>query len=164
VVLMDIAMPLLNGLEASRQIRRTVEGTRVLILTMHHNEEYIPRVLEAGASGYVLKHAAGHELVSAIRAVAAGGAFFSPAIARSLADAYVQQMTADDDAEELTSREREILQLVAEGYTNREIGEMLHISSKTVKTHRFNLMQKLGLHSRSELIQYALHKGIIVEP
>jgi len=164
VVLMDIAMPLLNGLEATRQIRRENPNTHVLILTMHQNEEYLPQVLDAGASGYVLKHAAGHELVAAIRAVAQGDAYFSPEIARTLADAYVGRRAAEEAStpyDELTDREREILQLVAEGYTNRQIAEMLSISIKTVKTHRLNLMHKLQLHDRGELIKYAIHKGII---
>ncbi len=164
VVLMDIAMPLLNGLEATRQIARDCPGVRVLILTMHQNEEYVQQVLAAGAAGYVLKHAAGHELVTAIRAVAAGGAFFSPMVARVLADAYVESLSADEaptPADELTAREREVLQLVAEGYTNRQIAALLSISIKTVKTHRLHLMQKLALHDRGELIKYAIQKGII---
>jgi two-component system response regulator NreC len=164
VVLMDIAMPLLNGLEATRQIRREQPDTHVLILTMHQNEEYVPQVLDAGASGYVLKHAAGHELVAAIRAVAQGDAYFSPEIARTLVDAYVGRRAAEPTPtayDELTDREREILQLVAEGYTNREIAEMLSISIKTVKTHRLHLMHKLQLHDRGELIKYAIQKGII---
>jgi two-component system response regulator NreC len=164
VVLMDIAMPLLNGLEATRQIRREQPDTHVLILTMHQNEEYVPQVLDAGASGYVLKHAAGHELVAAIRAVAQGDAYFSPEIARTLVDAYVGRRAAEPTPtayDELTDREREILQLVAEGYTNREIAAMLSISIKTVKTHRLHLMHKLQLHDRGELIKYAIQKGII---
>jgi two-component system response regulator NreC len=163
VVLMDIAMPLLNGLEATRQIRHTHPNTRVLILTMHQNEEYLSEVLEAGASGYVLKHAAGHELIAAIRAVAQGDAFFSPAMARTLVEHYVEKMAGGDahPSDELTSREREILQLVAEGHTNSDIAEILGISGKTVKTHRLHLMQKLDLHDRGELIKYAISKGII---
>lgn len=163
VVLMDIAMPLLNGLEATRQIRHAAPETYILILTMYQNEEYIAQVLEAGASGYVLKHAAGHELIAAIRAVAQGGAFFSPAVARTLVNDYVGRLSTSEahTVDDLTSREREILQLVAEGYTNHEIADMLGISIKTVKTHRLHLMQKLQLHDRGELIKYAISKGII---
>ncbi len=164
VVLMDIAMPLLNGLEATHQIKRECPNINILILTMHDNEEYIPQVLEAGGSGYVLKHAAAQELVTAIRAVAQGGGFFSPTIARSLAESYMERLSADDSHDpyhDLTSRERELLQLVAEGHTNRQIAQMLVLSIKTVKTHRLHLMQKLGMHDRGELIKYAIHKGII---
>ena len=164
VVVMDIGMPLLNGLEATRQIRREHPQTRVLILTMHQNEEYLSQVLAAGASGYVLKQAAGRELVDAIREVARGGAFFSPSMARTLADLYLESLEAEaghDPYEELTAREREVLQLVAEGFTNRRIAEMLNLSIKTVKTHRLHLMQKLDLHDRTDLIKYAFQKGII---
>jgi two-component system response regulator NreC len=164
VVLMDIGMPLLSGLEATRQIKKENPSTRVLILTMHENAEYIQQVLAAGASGYVLKHAAGKELVNAIRAVAQGGAFFSPTAARTLADLYVNAMETDtqtDPYEELTSREREVLQLVAEGHTNQEIAQLLSLSVKTIKTHRLHLMQKLDLHDRSELVRYAIQKRII---
>ena len=164
VVLMDIGMPLLSGLEATRQIKKENPSTRVLILTMHENPEYIQQVLSAGASGYVLKHAAGRELVSAIRAVAQGGAFFSPAAARTLADLYVNAMETEpqgDPYDELTTREREVLQLVAEGHTNQEIAQLLNLSVKTIKTHRLHLMQKLDLHDRSELVRYAIQKRII---
>ena len=164
VVIMDIAMPLLNGLEATHQIKRDTPDTHVLILTMHHNKEYMRQMLEAGASGCVLKSAAGDELVMAIRAVASNGAYFSPAIARTLANSYVKNIEAElghDSYNDLTSREREILQLVAEGYTNREMADMLTLSIKTVKTHRLNMMQKLDLHDRGDLIKYAIQKGII---
>jgi two-component system response regulator NreC len=164
VVVMDIGMPLLNGLEATRQIRREHPQSRVLILTMHQNEEYLSQVLAAGASGYVLKQAAGRELVDAIREVARGGAFFSPSMARTLADLYLESLEAEashDPYEELTAREREVLQLVAEGFSSRKIAEMLNLSIKTVKTHRLHLMQKLDLHDRTELVKYAFQKGII---
>lgn len=164
VVIMDIAMPLLNGLEATHQIKRDVPGTQVLILTMHQNKEYIHRMLEAGACGCVLKSAAGEELVRAIRSAARGDPFFSPAIARRLADSYVKSHDLemlDDPYNDLTSREREILQLVAEGYTNREMADMLTLSIKTVKTHRLNMMQKLDLHDKGDVIKYAFQKGII---
>jgi len=164
VVIMDIGMPLLNGLEATRQIKRDRAETRVLILTMHENPEYVPQVLSAGGSGYVLKQAAGKELVLAIRAVARGEAQFSPSVARTLADLYLQSLEAEavhDPYDDLTPREREVLQLVAEGFSNRKIAETLNLSVKTVKTHRLHLMQKLDLHDRSELIRYAFQKGII---
>jgi DNA-binding NarL/FixJ family response regulator len=164
VVLMDIAMPLLNGLEATRQIKRDTPETHVLILTMYEDAEYVGRVLEAGASGYVLKHAAGRELVTAIRAVADGGAFFSPSIARHVLEGYVSRRdgsASPDPYDDLTPREREVLQLIAEGHTNRDIAEILTLSIKTVKTHRLHLMQKLDIHDRGELIKYAIQKGII---
>lgn len=164
VVLMDIGMPLLGGLEATRQIKRDCPATKVLILTMHENPEYIQQVLAAGASGYVLKHAAGHELVTAIRAVVGGGAFFSPDVAKTLADMYVDSLGGapkHDPYDDLTAREREVLQLVAEGRTNHEAAAILGLSVKTVKTHRLHLMQKLDLHDRSELVRYAIHRGIV---
>ncbi len=164
VVIMDIGMPLLNGLEATRQIKRDCPETKVLILTMHENPEYVPQVLSAGGSGYVLKQAAGRELVTAIRAVAKGEAQFSPSVARTLADLYLQSLEAEavhDPYDDLTPREREVLQLIAEGFPNRKIAEVLSLSVKTVKTHRLHLMQKLGLHDRAELIKYAFQKGII---
>jgi len=164
VVVLDIGMPLLNGLEATRQIRREVPEARVLILTMHQNEEYLAQVLAAGASGYVLKDVAGRELVSAIRQVAEGEPFFSPSMAKTLTAIYLRSLEAEkthDPYEDLTIREREVLQLVAEGFTNRQIAEMLSLSIKTVKTHRLHLMQKLDLHDRTELVKYAFQKGII---
>ena len=163
VVLMDIAMPLLNGLEASRQIRCECTETKVLILTMHDNEEYIRQVLAAGAMGYVLKYAAASELISAIRSVHKGEAVLSPAVTRLVIEDYLrwggQPPEYEDD--DLTPREREVLQLIAEGYTNKEIGEILCISIKTVQAHRANLMAKLDLHDRGELIKYAIQKKII---
>jgi len=164
VVILDIGMPLLNGLEATTQIRRDVPEARVLILTMHQNEEYLAQVLAAGASGYVLKDVAGRELVSAIRQVAQGEPFFSPSMAKTLTAFYLRSLEAEkthDPYDDLTVREREVLQLVAEGFTNRQIAEMLSLSIKTVKTHRLHLMQKLDLHDRTELVKYAFQKGII---
>ena len=163
VVLMDIAMPLLNGLEATRQIKRQCPGIHVLILTMHENEEYIRQVLAAGAMGYVLKDAAARELLDAIRAVHRGEAVLSPAVTRLVIEDYLRwaDVQPQEIADGLTSREREVLQLIAEGYTNREIAEILCISIKTVQTHRSNLMQKLDLHDRGELIKYAIQKKII---
>jgi two-component system response regulator NreC len=164
IVIMDIGMPLLSGLEATTQIRRDVPEARVLILTMHQNEEYLAHVLAAGASGYVLKDVAGRELVSAIRQVAGGEAFFSPSMTKTLTSLYLHSLEAErthDPYDDLTIREREVLQLVAEGFTNHQIAEMLKLSIKTVKTHRLHLMQKLDLHDRTELVKYAFQKGII---
>lgn len=163
VVIMDIAMPLLNGLEATRQIQRDYPQVKVLILTMHENEEYIRQVLAAGALGYVLKDAAAHDLLGAIRAVHRGEAVLSPAITRLVIEDYLRwgDIRPADTSNGLTPREREILQLIAEGYTNKEIAEILSLSVKTIQSHRSNLMGKLDLHDRGELIKYAIQKKII---
>jgi DNA-binding NarL/FixJ family response regulator len=163
VVLMDIAMPLLNGLEATRQIKRDQPLIQVLVLTMHDNEEYVRQVLAAGASGYVLKRSAASELVAAIRAVHRGEAVLSPAITRLVLEDYLRRNGAGaaPASGELTPREREVLQLIAEGYTSKEIAEMLSVSVKTVQAHRTSLMQKLDLHDRGDLIKYAIQKKII---
>jgi two-component system response regulator NreC len=163
VVVMDIAMPLLNGLEATRQIKRDCPRARVLILTMHENEEYIRQVLASGAMGYILKDAAATDLIGAIRTVNRGESVLSPAITRLVIEDYLRWGDLKDvnPGDDLTPREREILQLIAEGYSNKQIGEILCIAVKTVQSHRTNLMAKLDLHDRSELIKYAIRKKII---
>jgi two-component system response regulator NreC len=163
IVLMDIAMPILNGLEATRQIKRNCPNVKVLALTMHENDEYIRQVLACGAMGYILKDAAARELLGAIRAVHRGEAVLSPAITRLVIEDYLRwgdiQPQHPDDG--LSPREQEILQLIAEGYTNKQIAEILCISIKTVQAHRANLMGKLDLHDRGDLIKYAIQKKII---
>jgi two-component system response regulator NreC len=163
VVLMDIAMPLLNGLEATRQIKREHPEIGVLVLTMYDHEEYFRQMLEVGASGYIIKRAAATELVSAIRAVYNGEAVLSPAITRLLLEDYLTRdsRSEKDDPNALSAREREVLQLIAEGQTSREIADILHLSVKTVQSHRTNLMQKLDLHDRGDIIKYAIQKKII---
>jgi two-component system response regulator NreC len=163
VVLMDIAMPLLNGLEATRQIKREHPEINVLVLTMYDHEEYFRQMLEVGASGYIIKRAAASELVSAIRAVYNGEAVLSPAITRLLLEDYLSRdaRSEESDPNALSSREREVLQLIAEGKTSREIAEILNLSVKTVQSHRTSLMQKLDLHDRGDLIKYAIQKKII---
>jgi len=165
VVLMDIGMPLLNGLEATRQISHECPGVRVLVLTMHENEEYVAQILAAGARGYVLKRTAATQLVAAIRAVHEGEAFLHPTVAKSLIADYLRRREAGavpaPPAATLTPREREILKLVAEGRTNRQIAELLCLSVKTVETHRGNLMAKLEVHDRAQLVKYAFKAGLI---
>ncbi len=162
VVLMDISMPGLNGIEATRQIQQRHPGVKVVVLSMHANEEYVFQVLQAGASGYVLKQSDSMEVLSAIRAAVAGGSFLSPPISRTVIEDYLHRAQArgrGSDTELLTAREREVLQLLAEGKSNRDIADELSISIKTVETHRANMMTKLGLSSKTELVKYALRKG-----
>jgi two-component system response regulator NreC len=164
LVLMDITMPGLNGLEATRQIKKRFPEVKVLILTVHATEEYIFQILRAGASGYVVKQAAPAELLSAIQSVCQGQYFLSPSISRTVIEEYIRQaeaMAEPDSYDQLTDREREVLQLIAEGHSNQEIADLLHISVKTVETHRAHLMDKLDLHSAAELTQYAIRKGVI---
>jgi DNA-binding NarL/FixJ family response regulator len=164
VVVMDIAMPNMNGIEATRRIVEKQPHTGVVILSMHYDESYVIRSLKAGARAYLLKDALKTELIAAIRAVAEGRSFFSPKISRILQEDYVgalERRGAEDSYELLTDREREILQLVAEGKTNKEIASTLNVSLYTVDTHRTHILQKLNLHSVPELILYAVRKGII---
>lgn len=161
IVLMDITMPVLNGLEATRQIKELRLPIKVVVLTVHATPEYAYQILRAGGSAYVLKQAAVSELIGAIRAVYQGGSFLSPSISRHAVDEYGRQATATEDRyDKLTAREREVLQMVAEGRTNREIANIMHVTVKTVEAHRASLMNKLDLHSIAELTKYALRKGI----
>ncbi len=164
VVIMDIAMPLLNGIEATTRISADHPKTAVIILSVHSDEAYILRALKAGARGYLLKDSAEHDLIQAVRVVAAGKAYFSPAVSKILADDYVRQVRqqgAEDPYDLLTARERELLQLIAELKPTKEIAAILGISPHTVDTHRGNLMQKLNIHSVPEAILYAVRKGVI---
>jgi two-component system, NarL family, response regulator NreC len=163
VVVMDIAMPNLNGLEATTQIRRRFPRVHVVILTMHENGLYFNQIIKAGATGCVLKRSMGRELVTAIQAAAHGENYFSPTVATKVLQHYQQllQHPAAKSDDLLTEREREILQLIAEGNTNREIAEMLTLSIKTIQAHRSNLMDKLGAHDRTDLVKYAIRVGMI---
>ncbi|MCA9875234.1 MAG: response regulator transcription factor [Anaerolineales bacterium] len=163
VVVMDITMPLLNGLEATRQIKRRWPSIHVVMLTIHTTEEYIFQILQAGASGYVVKQAAPSELVMAIRAAYDGETFLSPSISQTVIREYIahaQSASCENTADVLTEREYEICQLLVEGYSSREIADMLVISIKTVETHRGNLLRKLDIDNLADLTKYAIRKGI----
>jgi len=162
VAVLDIGMPRLNGLEATRRIRETCPATQVIILSMHDGDEYLREALRAGAAGYVLKRAAARELVGAIDVVRRGESYLDPALTRTLISDYVRKSERDDAPDDsLTEREIEVLSLVAEGLTNRQIASKLSISIKTVQSHRANLMDKLDLHDRTELVRYAIRRGLI---
>lgn len=164
VVLMDIGLPDLSGIEATTQIKEKAPDTAVVALTIHEDEEYFFKMLEAGASGYVPKRAAPEELLTAIRVAAAGEVYLYPSLAKLLVKDFLHQDPTDSGAQTLnglTDREGEVLAYLADGATNAEIGEILHISPKTVARHRENIMRKLNLHSRTELVKYAIRKGII---
>jgi two-component system, NarL family, response regulator NreC len=164
VAVLDIGMPQLNGIEAARQINAKLPQIAIVFLSVHSDEAYVLRALKAGARGYLLKNSAEYDLVAAIRAVCDGKAFFSPAVSKMLVEDYMRQMQAhevEDSYDLLTAREREILQLLAEGRTNKEVAGILNLSLYTVETHRGNLLQKLGLHSVPELILYAVRKGVV---
>jgi two-component system response regulator NreC len=164
VVIMDIAMPHLNGVEAARQIAQRNPQTAIAILSMHSDESYVIRSLKAGARAYLLKDSAEADLIAAIQAITEGKSFFSPAVRQLLKEDYMHQLAevgAEDTYELLTPREREVLQLVAEGKSNKEVANLLNLSLYTVETHRTHILQKLNLHSVPELILYAVRKGII---
>ena len=164
VVVMDVAMPILNGIEAARQISARQPHTSIVFLSMHSDESYVLRALKAGARAYLLKDSAEYDLIQAVQAVTEGKAFFSPAISKMLVEDYMRQMQerhVEDSYELLTTREREILQLLAEGKNNKEVANLLNLSLYTVETHRSNIFQKLNLHSGAELILYAIRKGVI---
>jgi DNA-binding NarL/FixJ family response regulator len=164
VAILDVAMPLLNGIEATRQITRRVPGTRVLVLSMHADEAYVTQILQAGATGYLLKDSADIDLLKAVGEAAKGKSFFSPAIAKVMLDDYVRQLAdkgVTDRYEALSEREREIFQLIAEARTNKEIAALLNVSPSTVETHRAHIMEKLDLHSAAEIVLYAVRRGVI---
>jgi len=172
VVLMDINMPLLNGLEATRRIKKEAPNIRVLVLTAHDNEEYIVQVIRSGANGYLLKNSSAEDLFAAIRSVHTGHAFFSPSVSKVILDSYLKASGSPEqpadlrDAPEscLTAREREILQLVAEGKTHQQVADLLHISVRTVDTHCNNIMKKVDIHDTAGLATYAIKNGIVILP
>jgi DNA-binding NarL/FixJ family response regulator len=164
VALLDIGMPLLNGIEATAQIVRRAPEVKVLILSMHSQEAYVSRALQAGAKGYLLKDSAGKDLINAITTVVADKSFFSPAVSRLMLDDYIRR-AADtaitDKYDSLSEREREVFQLIAEARSNKEIAEMLGISVATVETHRARILEKLDVHNAAELVLYAVRRGVI---
>ena len=163
VAVLDIGMPLLNGIEATAQITRKLPGAAVLILSMYDDEAYVTQAVRAGARGYLLKDSAGADLIGAIAAVAAGKSFFSPPIAKVVLDDYARRLgeKGQDRYDALSEREREIFQLVAEGHSTKEIAELLSVSPTTVETHRAHILQKLDIHNTAELVRYAVRRGVI---
>lgn len=165
VVLMDIAMPNMNGLQATRRLKRANPSIKVLALTMYETEQHIREMLRAGASGYIPKRAPAKELISAIQAVYQGDAFLCPSTAKKVIDGYLEQIKAENKEskrQRLTAREIELVCLIAEGKSNKQIAELLSISLHTVQTHRLNLMKKLRVHDRTELVRYAIREGLIM--
>lgn len=164
VAVLDIAMPLMNGIEATRQIVRHSPDVHVLILSMYSSEGYIIQALKAGATGYLLKDSIDVELIRGIEAVAAGKSFFSPAVAKVMLDDYVRHLSdkgISDRFESLSEREREVFQLIAEGHSNKDIAGLLCVSPATVETHRAHILQKLDVHNTAELVLYAVRRGVI---
>ena len=163
VVVLDVSMPRLSGIEAARRIHESLPAARILVLTMHDDEEYILKMVRAGASGYLLKDGAASELLAGIRNLKAGKTHFGPHAAKALEEAFARDRPSEpaDPYERLTDREREVFQLVVEGKTNAEIGELLFISAKTVDNHRTRLMEKLGLHSAADVIRYAARHKLL---
>ncbi len=165
VVVMDIAMPILNGIEAARQISSHQPHVAIVFLSMHSDEAYVIKALKVGARAYLLKDSAENDLINAVKAVSDGKSYFSPAVSKMLAEDYVrrlQEQGLEDSYELLTTRERELLQLLAEGKSNKEVAGLLNLSLYTVETHRGNIFQKLNLHSTADLILYAVRKGVIM--
>ncbi len=163
IVLLDISMPRLNGLEAARRIRKALPASHILVLTMHEEEEYVRKMVRAGVSGYIVKDGAASELIAAIRAVKSGKTWFGPQASQALADAWQDGAALPDDPlERLTNREREVLLLIIEGKTNSQVSETLGVSPKTVDNHRTRLMEKLGVHNTAELVRFASRHGLLV--
>jgi DNA-binding NarL/FixJ family response regulator len=161
IVILDVSMPHLNGAQAAEQLKRVCPNARVLALTVHEDTGYLRQLLEAGAAGYVLKRSAAEELIRAIRIVAAGGVYLDPNLAGKVVDRFVRKQSTNDalQGSDLSDRETEVLRLVAQGYSNKEIAAQLNISIKTVETYKARSIEKLGLHSRVEIVRYALQQG-----
>ncbi len=164
IVIMDINMPKLGGLEATREIKKTHPDIKVLVLTQYEDREYIARFLKAGVSGYLLKKAVGSDLITALKAISRGELYLYSSIASEVVAGYLQgdkKLDTEDPYEKLTDREKQVLQLVAEGYTHKEVADMLHISVKTVIAHQTNIGEKLDIHNRAGLVKFAIQHGII---
>jgi len=162
VALMDLSMPGLDGIQVTRQLKETLPGTRVLILTVHEDESLLREAIQAGAAGYIIKRAVESELINAIRAVCSGDLYVHPALTRALLRDLSPALTSDQaPTEPLTPREIDVLRLIAQGYTNRQVAEKLHVSVRTVESHRANLTSKLGIASRAELVRYAKEHGLL---
>jgi DNA-binding NarL/FixJ family response regulator len=163
IILMDIAMPGLGGLEATLEIKKTNPHTKVLVLSQYDDREYVSRLIKAGVSGYILKHAVGTDLVSAIRAVSRGEFYLYSSIASSVISDYLstKEELSKDPYEKLTDREKQVLKILAEGHSHKEIANILNISVKTVIAHQANIAEKLNIHSRAEFVKFAIRKGII---
>ncbi len=164
IVMLDVSMPRLNGIDVARKISETTPSTRVIIVSIHSDESYVLRALRAGAKGYLLKASPEGDILNAVRTVAAGHAYLSPEMSRLLVEEYVREMRergVEDSYDLLSIREKEILQLLVSGSSNRQIAELIHVSVATVETHRSNVLQKLGIHSLPELILYAVRKGLL---
>ena len=164
VVVMDVAMPELNGIEATRQILKRVEGAKVLVLSMHGDDVYVRQALKAGARGYLLKDSEDLDLIKAVKAIRAGGSFFSPPVSKVVLSGYLGDKDGadgEDGVARLTDREREVLQLIAEGKTNKEVAHALSVSVNTVETHRKHIMEKLDLHNTAELVRFAIRTKIV---
>jgi two-component system response regulator NreC len=164
VVVIDIGLPGLNGIEATNQIMKSTEGVNVLILSMHSDDIYVRQALKAGAKGYLLKDAEDLDLIKAVKSVARGGSYFSPSISKVLLDGYLSDSGSRDGGDpvsRLTGREREVLQLISEGKTNKEIAHVLSLSINTVESHRKHVMEKLDLHNTAEIVRFAVRHGIV---
>ncbi len=163
IILMDIAMPVMDGIETTQHINKSHPGIKVIILSQHENREYVVSAIKAGASGYIIKKAVSAEIISGIEAVYKGGYFFHPAVARTVIEDYLVRLTggqSKQDSDRLSEREKEVLKLIAEGLSSNEIAQKLFISVKTVLGHRTNIMEKLDIHNRTELVKYAIRRGI----
>jgi DNA-binding NarL/FixJ family response regulator len=165
VVVMDISMPELNGAQATERVKKRDPSVKVLALTMHEDEDHLRQLLKAGASGYVIKHAAAEELTQAIRLVAAGGMYIAPTLASKMVDSYVRAPSPESEprSSDLSAREAEVMRLIAQGFTNKEIAVRLRLSIKTVETYKTRLMEKLDLRSRADIVRYALRQGWLQE-
>lgn len=163
ILLLDVSMPVFNGFQVVERIKDLVPAIKVIVLTLHNNESYISSFLKAGVNGYIIKTASAREVLLALEAVAKGGYYLDPSVSRFLINHYVEN-TIEDQVEEwdgLTSREVEVLKLIAEGYKNQDIADLLNVSVKTVESHRYNIMEKLDMHDRIDLVKYAIRRGLI---